>query len=93
MTRKRIEITLKVSQTLVIRNSLSQTVPWCSECAAATQMLTPDEAAVVSDTSTRAIYRLLESGRLHFVETENGLVLVCFNSLPDSVGVIVRGGV
>jgi len=44
-------------------------------------MIMPNEAAVLSDTSSRAIYRLIEDGGLHFVETRDGDLLICLNSL------------
>jgi excisionase family DNA binding protein len=44
-------------------------------------MLTAEEAAAVSSLSTRAIYRLIEAGRLHFAEPPGSPLLVCFNSL------------
>ncbi len=44
-------------------------------------MLTPDEAAAVSLTTTRSIFRRVEEGNLHFLEGEGGRLLVCVNSL------------
>ena len=44
-------------------------------------MVTPDEAAQLCRVSTRTIYRRIETGRLHFTETEGGFSLVCFQSL------------
>ncbi|HET8676997.1 MAG TPA: hypothetical protein VFO63_14475 [Blastocatellia bacterium] len=57
---------------------------WCSECARPSQMITPDEAALLSAASARAIYRLIESAELHFLENDGGLVLVCLSSLAES---------
>ena len=44
-------------------------------------MVTPDEAAALTETSARAIFRRVESGELHFVETDKGALLVCRNLL------------
>ena len=44
-------------------------------------MVTPDEAAQVCQVSSRTIYRRIESGRLHFSETERGFALICLQSL------------
>ena len=46
-------------------------------------MLTPSEVAALSATSTRAIYRRVEEGKLHFVETEDGLLFICLASLQE----------
>jgi hypothetical protein len=47
-------------------------------------MITIDQAAVLSRLSSREIYRELEAGMIHFMETTEGSVLICFNSLTGS---------
>jgi len=47
-------------------------------------MVTPDEAAALSRVSSLTIYRWLEAEKLHFIETSDGLLLICINSLFDS---------
>jgi len=47
-------------------------------------MYLPEHAAVVGQTTTREIYRRVESGDLHFVETREGELLICGNSLPHN---------
>ena len=79
--KKRIEITLKTRQVFLIRRAPECDRPLCAECVEGSQMITPKEAAALSETSTRAIYRLIEGGGLHFIETDSGSVLVCSNSL------------
>jgi len=44
-------------------------------------MLTLDEVAVLRETSTRALYSQVEEGKLHFTETEDGLLFICLASL------------
>jgi hypothetical protein len=44
-------------------------------------MLPPDHAAVLSHVPTRTIYRLVETGAIHFRETPNGSLVVCVRSL------------
>ena len=56
------------------------TVP-CPECAGTTVMISPEQAAMVTCTNVRAIYRFLEAGRVHYVEVPGGALLVC----PDSI--------
>lgn len=79
--KKRTEITLRVKQTLVVKSTRGRVVAWCAECAQPSQMLTPDELAVLSEFSTRALYREVEAGTLHFTETEDGLLFICLASL------------
>ena len=47
-------------------------------------MVTPDEAAQLWQVSTRTIYRRIETGRLHFTETERGFSLICLQSLESN---------
>ena len=48
-------------------------------------MVTADEAAGLAGVSSRTIYRRVEAESLHFMETNEGRLLICTNSLaPDS---------
>lgn len=44
-------------------------------------MLTPDEVAAVAQSTARDIYRRVEAGELHSIETDDGALRVCVNSL------------
>ena len=44
-------------------------------------MLTPDEAAALAQSTARDIYRRVEAGGLHLIETDDGALRVCVNSL------------
>ena len=44
-------------------------------------MLRSEEAAAVAGVSTRVIYRLIEAGAIHYIETPAGLLRVCLNSV------------
>jgi hypothetical protein len=44
-------------------------------------MLTPDEAAALAQTTAREVYRRVEAGEVHSIETEDGALRVCVNSL------------
>ena len=48
-------------------------------------MLTPDEAATLASVGTRTIYRCIEAEQIHFTETAGGQMLVCLNSLAETV--------
>lgn len=79
--RKRTEITVETSL-LVFRRSTNHAAVWCIECSSPVQLVTPEEAAVLASVTTRTVYRRVERGQLHFVETEAGTLLICPNSLP-----------
>ena len=53
----------------------------CPLCAPDVGMVTPEAAAGVAGLTARAVYALVESGRVHFEETPDGLLLICLNSL------------
>jgi hypothetical protein len=45
-------------------------------------MIAPEEAMAVAGVSSREIYRWVEAGRVHFLETSEGFLLICLDSLP-----------
>lgn len=78
--RKRTEITVETSL-LILRHKRRTAAVYCAQCPVSALLLTPDEAAALAGISTRAIYRWVEDGRLHFLETTEQALLVCLNSL------------
>lgn len=83
MSRKRrIEIT--VETTLLIVRHTSLLPVWCSECPFPVQLITPETAAALLGVSTRTFFRKVEAGQFHFVETAEGNLLVCPNSLATT---------
>ena len=65
----------------------------CTECDA--QMITPEDAATIAGTGMRTVYRLIEAGMIHYVETPAGTVLVCvvsLLSLPEVMAILPRNG-
>ena len=53
---------------------------WCSQCETPIVLMSPEHAATVCFQTTRAIYRLVEAGRVHFTDGPEG-VFVCPASL------------
>lgn len=79
---KRMEITIETERLLVIRRSgAKNTRVFCPLCRDDSEMLTTDEAALIANTGSRAIFALIEQEQVHFAETERGLLLVCGSSL------------
>ena len=50
-------------------------------------MLSVDEAALSMQVNSRTIFRLAESGGLHFSETPEGLMLICSADLHRFSGI------
>jgi predicted site-specific integrase-resolvase len=44
-------------------------------------MVTPQQASAIAGVSVRTINRWVEAGRVHFMETPDGLLLLCLDSL------------
>jgi len=53
----------------------------CSRCTESSGMITADEAAALRGVSTRVIYRWLEDGAIHFIETAKGQLFICLKTL------------
>ena len=75
-----MEITVE-SSFLVLRPSTNHAPAWCEACSSPVQWITPEEAAVLANVSTRTVYRWVEAGQLHFIETAKRALLICPNSL------------
>jgi len=80
-TKKRTEITVETHRLLVMRKPTGTTQTWCARCCEQVEMATPERAALLAGVSLRAICRQVEANSIHFVETANGLLLICLNSL------------
>ncbi len=78
------EITMETIETRVV-GKRGDLLNWCLKCEKETKTLVPEEAACVLDTTTRDIYRAIEEGRLHFIETACGRVFVCVDSIEQEL--------
>jgi len=79
MTEKtRIEI--EMSEVVAYSRGSERFENFCPVCRCMAEMATPQVGAVLAHTTEREIYRLVEAGEIHFVETDR--VLICLNSLP-----------
>ena len=78
-TKTKTEITMETRQRITIRRS--QPEAWCERCGATVGMLLPEDAAVLSNTTAREIYRRVEKGEVHFVETREGGLFICCRTI------------
>jgi excisionase family DNA binding protein len=89
--RRRTEITIEAHRIVVLRRPRRSLLAECATCARQSLMLTPDEAATLASVGTRTIYRCIEAEQIHFTETAGGRMLVCLNSLAETVRLQTAG--
>ena len=79
--KQKAEISFEVEETSVLRQDEKVLTAFCPQCQALVEMFTPQIAAALSGLSEREIFRLIENGRIHFVEAER--VFVCLDTLRN----------
>src|SRR4051812_25170689 len=80
---KRTKITIERERLLVVAPARARAKGWCEACRAEVRMVGAQEAAAITGLKERAIFRLIEEGRLHFAETPRGALSICLNSLLE----------
>jgi hypothetical protein len=79
--KRRIEITVEKSETVSVRRRIRTATGQCSRCGREAKMASPEDAAEILQISKRRIYSGIEAGDTHFVESGDGILLVCLDSL------------
>jgi len=59
----------------------TESLETCGICGEDVKMISAEKAATICHCSRRKIYRWIEEGDLHFIETPDGEALVCGRSL------------
>ena len=54
---------------------------FCAACQKQVRWLVPEEAMLLAKTNLREIFRRVEMQEIHFIETREGFLLVCAESL------------
>jgi hypothetical protein len=79
---RRTEKTVEIHEFYAIRTASGSLPALCSDCPTPDAiMLAPDHASVLSHVPTRTIYRLVETGSIHYREDPNGSLVVCVRTL------------
>ena len=78
---RRIRITVETERLMVISERGRTVEGWCGGCDDTVELIRPVEAAALCGISFRMISRQIEKGVLHYVETSDGVCLICLNSL------------
>jgi hypothetical protein len=82
MKKKRTEILIEIDEIILVNPSRNDSVQaWCPGCSAIVTLVLPERAAAIAGVAVRTINRWVEAENVHFVETGNGLLLLCVNSL------------
>lgn len=76
---QRAEIVFEKEETILLRQSAATRNDFCPICQAATVMATPEALTLMFGVTEREIFRLIESGEIHFYEGPK--IYVCLNSL------------
>lgn len=74
-------ITTETHEVWVVRRPKTQVSGWCEKCEATVEMVTVDEAARLTGSSLRVIFRQLELDQFHFRESAAGEILFCLPSM------------
>jgi hypothetical protein len=78
---KRTEVTIETEEIVIIRSTQATLLPLCPQCSDAVPLIRPEQAAAMTGATTRAIYRWIEEGLIHDLQTDDGLVFICPRSL------------
>jgi hypothetical protein len=84
--RIRTECSVEIDDVFVVKRLGRSVEGWCAGCVRRATLVTPEDAATLLGTGARFIYRLVESGEIHWAEGPADLLLVCLNSLLEKTG-------
>lgn len=68
-------------QLLIIRQPAIESSLRCSICLTNGLMVSAEDAATILSMPRREVYRAVETGSVHFIETLEGILFVCIESL------------
>ena len=77
---KRTEITIE-RETVWVFPGTDVRLEWCSECGHLVDAITVDAAARAAAVRSRAVFRWVEDGLVHYGETSQGTLWIC----PESI--------
>ena len=81
--KRKTEIEIELSETIAYSRRSERFETFCPECKSPVEMSTPQVAAILTQSTEREIYRFIETGKVHFVETDR--VLICLKSLNETL--------
>jgi hypothetical protein len=78
---QKTKIEIEFSETIAYSKRREKFEAYCPNCESLVEMAAPHIAAVLTRSTEREIFSLVETGRIHFVETDG--VLICLASLTE----------
>jgi hypothetical protein len=82
------EITLEIEETVVLKQGGNFVTEYCPRCQQTVDMVSPGVLSLIAGVSEREIFRLIESGAIHFFETSRLVAcLSCYGHLLTSVSI------
>ncbi|HMT09495.1 MAG TPA: hypothetical protein PKA82_15950 [Pyrinomonadaceae bacterium] len=78
---KRFLITHESREVMIVRAGIAKRKLFCPRCNDQMEMVTIEEAARIASIPMRQIFYATEDCRLHSIDTDRGILLVCLRSL------------
>lgn len=79
MRKRKIEVEVETEK--IVLRGRAPSISWCRECGRHTAWVNAEQAATLAGVGEMMIYRMVELGRLHHVETTGGRLRICLRSL------------
>ncbi len=76
-----MQIIIETNRRLTVKRRGKISENWCQQCNQPVAWVTPEEVVILTGISSRAVYQMVESGKAHFTETDDGFLMVCLSSL------------
>ena len=77
--KQKTKIEIELSETIAYSKRRQNFEAYCPNCESLVEMATPRIAAILTGSTEREIFCLVEAGKIHFVETDD--ILICLDSL------------
>ena len=84
--RIRTECRVEIDDVFVVQRLGRSVVGWCPGCGCAATMVMPEDAATLTGTGARSIYRFVEAGEIHWADGPEHMLLICLASLLERTG-------
>lgn len=78
---KKLTVTREKRELTVLRRPQVAEKRFCEACQKDVRWLLPEEAMLLAEISLREIFRQVETQKIHFIESADGFLLVCAESL------------
>lgn len=81
---EKIKVTVEEIERVAVRR-IKRVSSFCAFCERETEMISPDEIALIYQIGGIELISLIGSGAVHFSETVEGFLLICAASLDDRI--------